>query len=304
MTVPDLSVIPGAWEVEREREVPGGVVAFRSAPASWLCKDGSVRVRPYREYVWQAEGGEPKRLPSVSTILDAICPKPGVAHWSEARGIEGAVLAMKAGLVCAESRALDVVAIIRGHNLGAEAAKNRAARRGLNVHAINESFMRTGEVPKIGDHPPEHRGYIQAWAKWVSAREPEPVAVEQLVINPQDGYAGRLDLRANIGGLLSTVDLKTSEKAAIFPQAHWQCAMYERAAVACGDEAASRLLVVVLAADGQYREMAADHEDWRLDAALAYWRASKPIASACESANRAEKARRCSQADGETEKAP
>jgi hypothetical protein len=60
----------------------------------------------------------------------------------------------------------------------------------------------------------------------------------------------------------------------------------------CGDQPADRKIVVVFAADGQHREMAADHEDWRIDAALSHYRGSKPINAVCESYNRAEKAAR------------
>ncbi len=110
--------------------------------------------------------------------------------------------------------------------------------------------------------------------------------------HPEDGYAGRLDLRARIGGLLTTVDLKSQERAGIYRGAHLQVGLYERAAVRCGDEPAARRLVVVVAANGDYREMAADHPDSLLDAALTFYREAKPVDSFCESANRAEKAAR------------
>ena len=57
-------------------------------------------------------------------------------------------------------------------------------------------------------------------------------------------------------------DLKTQERCGIYESAHVQVKLYDRAARACGDEPADLLKVVVVAADGEYREMdcAADDE--------------------------------------------
>lgn len=289
--VEDPSTIPGAWERELTREIPGGIVVYREAPAGWLAKDGAVRTKSYREYVWQEEGSSKNlRLPSVSYICDSICPKPGIAHWSEAKGIEGAVLAMKAGLIWSGSRALDAIALVREHHLGAEAAKNRAATRGLNVHAINETFMLTGEAPRPGDHPDHHRGFIRSWTKATLCLNPEPLAVEQLVVHPELGYAGRLDVRAIVRGAVELNEYKTQEWGGIFSQAHVQALLYERAAVRCGDDPAERLRVIVLPESGDWNEeqhsMIVDARDWQVDAALAWWRAKRPFDSACESRNR------------------
>ncbi|HTZ63501.1 MAG TPA: hypothetical protein VMB51_05300 [Solirubrobacteraceae bacterium] len=288
---PDPSRTPGAWERELVRRVPGGRVTYREAPAGWLTKDGNVRQKPYREYVYEPDDGRAVKLTSVTTLLDAICPKPGIPYYAEERGIEGALLAFKAGMLAETSRAEHAIAVVREQGLGADAATKRAQRRGLNLHSINQAYMETGEVPKLAEHPAEHHGYIQAWAKMIRALDPEPVEVEQLVVHGEDGYAGRLDMRAIIGGLLDTLDLKTQERGGIYAGAHWQVNLYERAAVWCGAEPASHRRVIVLPASGDWNLdqhcMMADHEEWRLDAALAWWRASKPVENACASRNRA-----------------
>ena len=291
-TLADLAHTPGAMELKLSRHVPDGLIGYYEAPAGWLTKRGEPRLRPYRKYLWTPTGGEAVKLPSTSAILEAICPKPGLAYWSEERGIEGAVLALKAGLIHEGSRAADAVAIVREHGLGAEAATARAAKRGLNVHAINEHYMRTGEPPRLSDHPVEHHGFLRAWAKATLALDPEPVEVETLIVHPEDGYAGRLDLRARIGGALETCEYKTQQRGGIWRSSHWQALLYERGAVRCGAEPAARCRVIVLPADG----------DWTLDrhtmtvaagdadAALAYWRACRLIDNACESRNRAARA--------------
>lgn len=282
--------IPGAMEHMLRREIPGkGLIEFEQAPSGWLKKDGEPRIKPWRAYHWTPLDAKRGRFPSTTTLLDDICPKGGLPVWSEEEGIKGAIEAMRMGLIGEETTLDEAVEIVRANKLGAENAKRQAAQRGLNVHALLEAYMLSGAAPKLSEHPVEHRGYIQGLTRWLLADNPEPVAVEQLVAHPEQGYAGRLDLRARIDEHLVTVDLKTQERGGIYLTAHWQVGLYERAAVWCGDEPADRKMVVVVAANGEFRTMAADHEDWRLDAALAYYRAQKPINSACESANRAER---------------
>jgi len=289
--VQDLSLVPGGMERKLWREVPGGLIEYLEAEAGWLTLKGEPRLRPYRRYLWTPTDGEPIKLPSVSHICDQVCPKDGIPYWSEARGIEGALTAFKAGWLTVTSRALDAIAIVREHNLGAEAAKNRAAKRGLNVHAINDHYMKTGEPPKQSDHPAEHRGFIRSWSKATLILKPEPVAVEQLVVHPDDLYAGRLDMRAIVRGELELDEFKTQEWGGLFSSTHLQAMLYERAAVRCGDEPAARLRAIVLPADGDWNEdqhtMIVAWPDSKVEAALAWFREKRAIDSACGARNRA-----------------
>lgn len=285
----DLSQVPGAMEHTLTRQIPDGLIEFEESPIGWLKKDGEPRKAPWRAYHFTPTDGQRGRLQSTTTFLDEILPKDGLPPWAEREGIKGTIEAARLGLIGADTTPEEAVEIVRRNKLGAEAAKKRAADRGLNVHAVLEMYMRTGEAPKLAGHPESHRGYLQGLTRWLLKANPEPLSVEELVVNPEDGYAGRLDLRAIIDGELVTCDAKTQEKAGIYPGAHYQVKLYERAAVRCGAEPAARQLVVVFAADGAFREMPAEHHDWQIDAALAHYRASRPIVSACESANRAEK---------------
>lgn len=321
-----LRTTPGAVERYRRREfVDGSLVEFEEAPAGWLTKKGERRQKDWRAYHYTpapkacelCEGtgrvpgktvkgkkcpdcdgtGNPSRRTryiSVTTALDAVCPKPGIPPWSEARGIEGAVEAVRLGLIDPNDpeSAANAVEIVRKSRLGAEKAKDDAAGRGLNVHDCLEIYMRTGSAPRLKDHPRPHWGFLQGLTKFLLEYDPEPVAVEQIVVHPEDGYAGRLDLRCRIPKLcvsLATVDLKTQEKAGIYMAAHAQVNLYERAARRCGDEPADRLFVVVVAADGEFRIMPADHPDSFVAAALGWMREAKPVDAMCERENRRER---------------
>lgn len=323
MATTDLSTTPGALQDHKVRELDDGSrIEFEFAPAGWLTRRGDVRQQDYRAYYLRpaAETCEPcegtgrryersqkgrkcelcagtgnrsrrGRLPSVSTIVGAIVDKPGIPPWSEARGIEGTIAAIRAGKLDPYDETIDPVKVVRGLRLGADARRDASADRGLNVHACLEHYLRTRKPPNPVDHPPEHRGYLRGLTRWLLMRRPVPVAIEDLVCSPSLGYAGRLDLRAVVkdplgGELLYTFDAKTQENGYIYEGAHAQVNLYERAAVESGARPADRLAVVVFAADGRYREDAADHEPELVTDALAWYQRRKPIAAHCEANNR------------------
>lgn len=289
----DLSTVPGAMEIEIVRELPdGGVVDFAEAPVGWLKKDGEPRKRAYRAYHYTPPAARRGRLVSVTGMLDDCFPKPGVPPWSEAEGIKGAVRAATLGLIGPNTTPEEAVEIVRQHKLGAEETKREAAERGTDLHGIGEEYMRTGSVPRLSDVRPELRGYASAFSKFVLLHEPEPVAVEQLVVNPPEKYAGRVDLRAYIEGRrdrLATIDYKSQTDGKSYESAIYQVNLYELGAVACGEPPADELYVAVFADDGKFRLVDARIEGWRVDAMLSHYRGRKPIAAACESANRVER---------------
>ena len=84
--------------------------------------------------------------------------------------------------------------------------------------------------------------------------DPEPVAVERLVVHPEFGYAGRLDLRARIRGREYIVDLKTNKRTQIYPNHCLQSVAYHVADVRSGADPADGELVVAVGPDGTYAE--------------------------------------------------
>lgn len=298
----DTAPRPGLTDY-RTRELPdGSLLEFEYSPAGTPKADGELRQVDWRAY-WLTEAWvdtpasergatRRRRLVSVSTLLDTILPKPGLPPWSEARGIEGAIELFRRGQDDPWQSAEHVSARVRELGLGADGAAHKAASRGLNVHALLETYLQTGEPPSISEHPPEHHGYVRALSSWLLDRDPEPVRVEELVCDPAAGYAGRSDLVARCGrgdGILIRYDAKTQERCAIYPGAHLQVALYEQAAEACGDDPVDELRVVVFAADGEWREMPCEATPATVAAALLFAAAIKPINSLCESNNRHER---------------
>lgn len=230
------------------------------------------------------------RMPSVTTIIDALVPKPALVPWAEAQTAEGMLTLLRAGELDVRMTAAEALATMREAKIGAEGVRTTAARRGVDVHALLERYARDGAwADPVGVLDPEDFGYAHALNDWLRAKRPQPAEIEQLVCDPEWSYAGRLDLIADIDGMRTLVDLATSESAAIYEGKHLQTRLYHRAAMACGSDPCDRLLVVVVAKDGAWREMDCLMTDNGAEDALRFHRALRPVVSACAAANRTEK---------------
>jgi hypothetical protein len=283
-----VSVTPFPQEIHKERQVSDGLIEFEHCPVGTLTKKGEPRKTDWRAYHWTPTDGKRERMVSVSTVLDAIMPKPGLVPWSEAAGARGVMRAIGLGEVDPLEDSPDTaVRKMRSLRLGADAARDEAADRGIDIHALLEAYARTGTAPNPADFPSDRHGYIRALTRWLLHADPEPVAIEELVCSPEDGYAGRMDLIARSRGKLVAFDAKTSAKGQVFPGAHAQLRLYVKAHVRCGGEIPDESRIVAFAADGQFREM--DCASIDIGKALQWYSALKPVNSACEAQNRVER---------------
>lgn len=197
--------------------------------------------------------GKRHRFPSVTTILDKISHSGGLLDWYEAKGAEGALILARNGLLDGIDPA-EAVEVVRNNGLGAKDYASHAAKRGIRVHAILQAYAERGEVPNPRDYAEDERGYLRGLIRWILDADPEPVAVERLVVHPEFGYAGRLDLRARIHGREYIVDLKTNRKAQIYRKACLQVVAYHVADVRCGADAADGEMLVAVGPDGTYSD--------------------------------------------------
>lgn len=310
---------PGALEVVKERTFESGyVVRFEFAPAGWTRPDGMTRLKDHRAYYITRAGncsacegtgrsasekrpggtvqckacrgsGKPRRerVESVTSICSTILPKDGLAPWSERAGICGALEAFRRGLIDTDTEPDQAVRIVRGAKLAADAARDEAADRGLNVHALLEQFMLTGRAPNPADHPESHRPFIRGLVRWLVVADPTPVAVELLIANPHDGYAGRLDLLAEIDGQLTLIDLKTQERGSIYEAAHLQTRLYWFAERLYGEHVIQEARVVVVDGRGGFDEVELLADEDLATAALEFYRGLRPLCSATDARNRA-----------------
>lgn len=212
----------------------------------------TFRETPRRAYRHEPPQGKSRRLTSVTTVL-GVLDKPAIARWSEACGAAGALAAVRMGELDPQIHHDDeAIGVVRTLGLGADAAKRKAATRGLTIHDALEVWCRDGDLPSPTDLDPEQRPYLQGLMRALLALDPEPTDVEQITCHLRHGVAGRFDLRARIDGRDTLVDLKTSKRGRGYPEAHLQIAAYDLAEQSLGAPPAERHLVLAVSPDGGF----------------------------------------------------
>jgi hypothetical protein len=201
--------------VRLERAIPGvGVLEF-------------VESEKRRDYWLRPEGNTRRtRLPSVTSILRATWPKPGLLEWYAREGA------------------------------GVDSALEQASRRGRAVHNFVEVFMTTGDILPFSDFPDEYAPYLTAVARFLWEYDPKPLAVEQLVCHPELNYAGRLDLIASMerhmDGAPTLLDFKSNTRGKVYTEAHIQTHAYAVGEKRCGGIEVAGTMLVGVGADGDY----------------------------------------------------
>jgi len=223
----------------------------------------SVEYRDASHRYWIHVDGERNPAVSVTAVL-GVLDKPALLGWAEACGAEGALILERRG----ELRNVDpkaAIDIVRINGLGKDAKRDAGADRGTAIHDALRIYASEGTAPNVGDFPAEVRGYVSGLCKWLLEANPEPVHAEQIVGSAKHGYAGRLDLIANLAIGRTLVDLKTSPRARLYPEAHIQAAGYALAAEECGIEPPAHILIVGVGEEGNFTTQmgCADPRDFR-----------------------------------------
>jgi hypothetical protein len=211
--------MPAPEALRLERAVDGvGVVEFEQT----FNADGSTKRREY--WFTPEDGVRRRRSPSVTGILrDTWPPSEGLRRWIAEQGPEG------------------------------PAVLEQAAQRGAAVHRFLEHYFTSGTIADLDDYSPGHWPYLQAAAAFVWEYDPQPLEVEQLVIHPEYGYAGRPDLVARVADVPTLLDFKSNSKGRIYPEAHVQTTAYAIARERCGDPPTEQTLLVGLDEQGGAR---------------------------------------------------
>lgn len=268
--------------VHIERVVPGvGTITFDDQPVGSPTQKGTPRKRPRRCYHLIAEDGSKRELPSVTTILSKVCPKPSLLRWYEARGAEAALALERAGsLVGVEP--VQCAEVLRGLGFGADALAKASAGRGTAIHSIMEDYLRSGTLPQPDAYPQDWHGFLRALARFLMSYDvvPDEDGLERLVAHPELGYAGRLDVRGMLGDRRVLLDLKTNTRGSVYLEHHLQTVGYAMADERCGAPAPDDILILALGADGRYElhEGQATPAMWR--SVMGLYRAQLDLADA------------------------
>ena len=106
----------------------------------------------------------------------------------------------------------------------------KAGDIGSQTHALIEWTMRTQLMQKVGPSPritDAAQWAFMAWEDWRKSVKLKPIFIEQTVYSENYGYAGTMDLLAEVEGVLTVVDWKTGK--AVYSESHLQNAAYRQA---------------------------------------------------------------------------
>jgi hypothetical protein len=157
-------------------------------------------------------------LPSVTTIL-GILAKP-LDQW--AANCAADYLAAQID----NREPLDFEAAKQAHNQ----ISGEARAFGTEVHEMCELYNRGRNPHTEGVYSEEAVTLFEGYKVWFEKHNVKPIAIESMVWSHWEraGYAGRLDLLAEVDGKVCIVDLKTG-KGSYYPEWRYQCAGYRAA---------------------------------------------------------------------------
>jgi hypothetical protein len=179
--------------------------------------------------------GDGNRIPGVTTILGAGLPKPQLINWAANATAEGAINDWDGLTELPPAARLKALQGIRYETT------NRAKNKGTLIHGYAEHLVQGHKVDGI---PDELRPYTDAYVRFIDTFQLDPILVEVVIVSYRHGYAGTLDLVAELTNPLSgerevwLLDIKTGEKG-IYPETALQLAAYRYAEAyvdANGDE--------------------------------------------------------------------
>lgn len=173
---------------------------------------------------WYKDGNG-LRIPGVTTLIGNGIPKPALINWAANATAEYAVDKWDELTELAPSARMKTLQGARYE------ATDKAKKRGTEVHGYGERLVKGEALKGI---PDELRGHVEGYVAFLDQFDVEPVLVEATVVSYKYGYAGTLDLIADMSTGLDgaverwLVDLKTNEKG-IFGETALQLAGYRYA---------------------------------------------------------------------------
>jgi len=148
-------------------------------------KEGTAFGRTYHYYI----DGDNKRIPGVTTIIGDGIPKPKLINWAGRATAEGAIDQWDELTELPPAKRLKKLEGIRYED------RDKAADKGTQIHLYGEALVQGIEVHGI---PDELRGHVDNYVEFIDAWKLDPLLVEAVVVNYTRGYAGTLDLIADL----------------------------------------------------------------------------------------------------------
>lgn len=175
-------------------------------------------------------------FPSVTTILSVI-GKPALIAWSakvEREMVTSASLSLYRDIYGTPKMSDIAYLTSLQTRLGKEKAHSKELAKagdiGTQAHKLIEWNLRATLMQEAGPSPAvtdKATWAFMAWEDWKKSVNLKPIYIESTVWSKTHGYAGTMDLLAEVNGKLTVVDWKTGK--AIYPEAYLQNAAYRYA---------------------------------------------------------------------------
>jgi hypothetical protein len=189
---------------------------------------------PARHTYHRIEGEQEIHVRGVSSILNALNEGEALTQWKIKQcAFFWVNHLLSLGDTRVEPDSLEVVA--KQSKSAHKQSSQDAIAVGKEVHLRLQSYLQSVQAgaqecgkppPDLPEHPEVLTCLNQAIA-WFSSHTIEPLHVEQLLYSKRFGYAGTCDLIANVDGVLTLLDWKTS--GSIYPKYRFQAAAYVQA---------------------------------------------------------------------------
>jgi len=140
--------------------------------------------------------------------------------------------------------------------------KEEAAGIGTIAHNWIEDHLRGKEQP-LPEHP-KARNSVEAALKWMEENRWETISIEDVVFSPTHRYAGKLDWKVRVNGVLAIADWKTSKY--IYNSYRYQTAAYLKAhEEVTGEYIPDRWIMRIDKETGEFEESYMDRESLEED---------------------------------------
>lgn len=165
---------------------------------------------------WYRLDGE--KVDGVTTVIGNGIPKPALMPWAAREVATFAADNLDLlGQLDREAR----IDLLKGAHYR---ERDRAARRGTEVHALAEQLIQDIEV----DVPEELVGHVDSYLKFLTDFDPQPILVEAVIGHRAHRWMGTLDLVGVINGETVLMDIKTG-RSGIYGETGLQLAAYRHA---------------------------------------------------------------------------
>jgi len=199
---------------------------------------GLERIETKRGHKYVLDG---MPIKGVTTLLGSGLPKPHLMYWSAKEVASFVVQNIDDVKTWINQNPAETMNILK--NVPWQ-SRDRAAKRGTDIHAFAEAILHGGEV----EVPAEISDYVQGYINWLDEWQVEPILTEKTVGSRRYKYAGTFDaiLKFGSGPLKDKIylcDWKTSNS--VYGEMALQLSAYSNAEFYIDDDGNEQVLPLV-----------------------------------------------------------